>query len=140
MNAARKNPMRTLLLTATLALPCLCSAMSIDSYRNIKAETESGSTGSAMTEFGLKSYLGGVAETLTDQRSANGHIGFEGKPVVCMPPGVDISVALLRMTIDAELAKNADQYVKELGADWGKYSVAVIAKSGLARMFPCTQP
>ena len=129
--------MRSALLLVMLSLPCLCSAMSVDSYKSMKADAESASSGAASADLGLKSYLAGVAETLTDQRSANGFIVFENKPLVCMPAGVDISVSLLRITIDAELGKNADIYSKDLGPDWTKYSVAVIAKAGLARMFPC---
>ena len=129
--------MYRLLLILITAVPCASYALSIDGYLEMRTAAGSYTNDTNISKFGLETYLTGISETLTHQRQENGSLLRESDPYICIPIAVEISPTLLMSVIDSEIKNNSAIYIKVLGKDWKKYTVAAMAQIGLSHMFPC---
>ena len=119
------------ILAIFLIVPATSSAMSPDSYRDLKNQASSADeTTRTIITSSITGYFSGVAD-------AYGVLQFgqrEWRPIpssqfaICIPDSVKISAELLRLATDSEL---------ELQETASSTTLTAYTLRGLQRMFPC---
>ena len=120
----------------TFTLSTAATAMSIIGYEKTVQMSESPGPNRFITKAALESYFQGMAETLTFLKSGTDHVYFDNRPYLCVPPSANLSGAMLRGMLDAEL-KNPEILLRAFGKDWKEYQIATLLIPLASRAFPC---
>jgi hypothetical protein len=123
------------MLVATVC--CSASAMTLQTYRKLQQSAElAGSEASYRNLEVLTALKVGIAGTIESLRSSDGSIRVNGKSLICAPPSVPITGAIVGAGI-----KTAEQEQAKEGHPDGasQLGVAIVAIRGLVLMYPCAE-
>lgn len=123
-------------LSMVLVVPCTASALSAAGYEKSVQMSEAPGPNRFMAKTSIESYFQGVSETLNFLKTGTNHIYFQDRPYLCIPPSANLSAAMLRGMLDAELA-NPETVLKLFGSEWREYQIPTLLVPLIARTFPC---